>query len=84
VAATGLSGGLALFWRKDVTVAVQSMSKSHMDVVLSCDLVPMREWRLTGFYGEPRRELIKEEQLIFIELFKSSIELVVVVFWRLQ
>jgi hypothetical protein len=59
VAAVGLSGGLALFWRRDVIVAIQNMSKSHIDVVLSCDLLPTRQWRLTGFYGEPRRELRK-------------------------
>jgi hypothetical protein len=34
VAAIGQSGGLALFWRGDVTVAVQSMSKSHINVIL--------------------------------------------------
>jgi hypothetical protein len=47
VAATGLSGGLALFWRRDVTVAVQTMSKSHIDVVLSCDALPVR-WGSPG------------------------------------
>lgn len=59
MAAAGLRGGLALFWRRDVTVAFQTMSKSHVDVVLSCDVMRTRQWRLTGFYGEPRRELRK-------------------------
>jgi hypothetical protein len=30
VGAKGLTGGLALFWRGDVTVAVHSKSKSHI------------------------------------------------------
>jgi hypothetical protein len=56
VAAGGLSGGLALFWRRDVVVALQSKSRSHIDVHLSNDLLGLWSWRLTGFYGEPRRE----------------------------
>jgi hypothetical protein len=59
VAATGLSGGLALFWRRDVMVALQSKSRSHIDVVLSCDNFHGRQLRFTGFYGEPRREMRK-------------------------
>lgn len=59
VGAAGQSGGLALFWRGDVTVAIQSLSKSHIDVLLSCDKVNVHQWRFTGFYGEPRRELRK-------------------------
>jgi hypothetical protein len=57
VSSDGLSGGLALLWRGDVTVAVQSMSKSHIDAVLSCPNVGVQQWRLTGFYSEARREL---------------------------
>jgi hypothetical protein len=59
VVAAGLSGGLALFWRRDVTVSSQSKSRSHIDVVLSYDKLDVRRWRFTGFYGEPRRELRK-------------------------
>jgi hypothetical protein len=59
VVAVGLSGGLALFWRRDVTLAVQTMSKFHIDVVLPYDELPVRQWCLTGIYGEPRRELQK-------------------------
>ena len=55
VSSDGLSGGLLLLRRGDVTVAVQSLSKSHIDVVLSCAAVGVREWRLTGFYGELRK-----------------------------
>ena len=56
VKAEGLSGGLMLLWRHDVTVAELSKSRSHIDVFLSCDRLRISQWRLTGFYGEPRRE----------------------------
>ena len=56
VGSEGQSGGLALFWRRDVTIAIQSNSRSHIDVILSCDVVAVRQWRFTGFYGAPRRE----------------------------
>lgn len=59
VAARGLSGGLALFWRGDIIVTLQNKSKSHIDVIVSSDTVGIRQWRITGFYGEPRRELRK-------------------------
>ena len=59
VPAERLSGGLALFWRRGVLVAAQSMSKSHIDVVISCDELGEKHWRFTGFYGEPRKELRK-------------------------
>jgi hypothetical protein len=36
------------------------MSKSHIDMVLSCASLNVQQWRFTGFYGEPRRELQKE------------------------
>ena len=33
----GTSGGLALFWRRDIDVTVKSMSKYHIDVVIKED-----------------------------------------------
>ena len=60
VKSEGLSGGLALLWRHDVTVAEVSKSRSHIDVMLSCDQLRILQLRLTGFYGEPRCERRKE------------------------
>lgn len=60
VKSDGQSGGLMLLWRGDVTVCELSKSKSHVDVILSCDRMRTTEWRFTGFYGEPRRERRKE------------------------
>lgn len=37
VKSEGLSGGLMLLWRRDVVVAELSKSRSHIDVLLSCD-----------------------------------------------
>lgn len=49
----GRSGGIALFWKFAGSVTLLSLSKSHIDVSLSC---PGKcEWRLTGIYGEPDR-----------------------------
>lgn len=56
----GLSGGLMLLWHGDVVITEQSKSRSHVDVLLSCDKLRISQWRLTGFYGEPRRERRKE------------------------
>jgi len=60
VKAEGLSGGLVLLWRGDVMIAEMSKSRSHIDVMLSCERLKISHWRLTGFYGEPRRERRKE------------------------
>jgi hypothetical protein len=56
VKSEGLSGGLVLLWCRDVVVAELSKSKSHIDVLMSCDSLRIMQWRLTGFYGEPRRD----------------------------
>ncbi|KAM0896908.1 hypothetical protein ACQ4PT_022902 [Festuca glaucescens] len=56
VSCDGLSGGLALFWTKDVSVRVLNISRSHIDVLVSGDVLGGGEWRFTGFYGEPRRQ----------------------------
>jgi hypothetical protein len=60
VESEGLSGGLMLMWHGDVTVAELTKSRSHIDVILSCDRLKISHWRLTGFYGEPRREHRRE------------------------
>jgi hypothetical protein len=59
VSSDGLSGGLVLLWRGNVTVAIQSLSKFHIDALLSCPDLGIHQLRLTGFYGEPRKELRK-------------------------
>ena len=44
-----LGVGLALFWKKDVMVDVESSSLNHIDVLINEGKDD--EWRFTGFYG---------------------------------
>lgn len=55
VEAQGRSGGLALLWREADHVRLLSLSCNHIDVVVQMEGV--QPWRLTGFYGEPDRNL---------------------------
>lgn len=52
VSCEGRKGGLALFWNKNSKVNLLSYSKNHIDVKVSLD-EGVKEWRFTGFYGEP-------------------------------
>ncbi|XP_019169839.1 PREDICTED: uncharacterized protein LOC109165495 [Ipomoea nil] len=65
VDSTGLSGGLALLWRKNNTTRLLSFSKNHVDVEVSIAGFP--NWRMTGFYGFPERRRRPESW----ELLKS-------------
>ncbi|CAH9138740.1 unnamed protein product [Cuscuta epithymum] len=62
----GQSGGLALLWKDDYDITVESSSRNHIDVQVTGGLSQLT-WRLIGFYGCPesdrRRaswELLKE------------------------
>lgn len=47
----GKSGGLALFWKKEVQIELHNFSRYHIDVeVVEKDGF---RWRFTGIYGEP-------------------------------
>ena len=50
----GTSGGLALFWKREIDLSVKSMSKYHIDAVVKEQ--EGLEWRFTGIYGESRSE----------------------------
>ena len=51
-------GGLALFWKKDFNVYVESSSLNHIDVVINKG--KEKAWRFTGFYGAPET-LLRDE-----------------------
>ncbi|XP_012853612.1 PREDICTED: uncharacterized protein LOC105973139 [Erythranthe guttata] len=51
VAKVGNSGGLAMFWQKEVDVDLISYSDHHIDVEVS-DRICNNKWRVTGFYGK--------------------------------
>ncbi|XP_010230168.1 uncharacterized protein LOC104582375 [Brachypodium distachyon] len=48
----GHSGGLLLMWKKECKIKVHDITANFIDVAVE-DVV---EWRLTGFYGEPKWE----------------------------
>ena len=56
VDSVGLSGGLGLFWSKDVSVELKNYSAGHIDCVVRRVDTPSEVWRFTGFYGAPRVE----------------------------
>jgi hypothetical protein len=49
----GKSGGLVMFWKKEVNVKLCNFSKFHIDVQIEEDGF---KWRFTGIYGEPATE----------------------------
>lgn len=52
VPSNGKSGGLALLWKGDIIVDVQTFSQTHIDVVV-VEGSGVGKWHLTGFYGNP-------------------------------
>ncbi|KAJ1295804.1 hypothetical protein BS78_01G250800 [Paspalum vaginatum] len=48
----GASGGLALFWKKEVDLPVKSLSKYHIDAIRKEE--DGFEWRFTGIYEESK------------------------------
>lgn len=58
VPSMGRSGGLALLWRKDITVDIQSYSNRHIDAIVTED--SGFKWQITGFYGNPEAHRQKE------------------------
>ncbi|KAK6163315.1 hypothetical protein DH2020_000179 [Rehmannia glutinosa] len=46
------TGGLALLWKKDIRVDIQTYSRNHIDAIIFKDS-ESQPWRLTGCYGEP-------------------------------
>ena len=51
VPSDGASSGLALLWRKEVTVRIHNYSSSHIDAFVDGGVDGW--WHLTGFYGNP-------------------------------
>lgn len=50
----GRSGGLSLFWSAEIGFSLLSFSKNHIDGWVDWD---SKNWRFTGFYGNPQTEL---------------------------
>ena len=45
------TGGLAMLWKSEVSLDIQTYSLNHIDTHILND--PSTPWRLTGFYGKP-------------------------------
>ncbi|KAE8805897.1 hypothetical protein D1007_18055 [Hordeum vulgare] len=54
----GRSRGVALFWRKEVRLALRSYGRRHIDIDVTEE--DRGVWRLTGIYGESEAERKKE------------------------
>ena len=52
VPSEGKSGGIALLWKPETNVHIQSFSRWHIDVVIDSGS-RIGKWRLTGFYNNP-------------------------------
>ena len=63
------SGGLALLWKQDLNVSVQSFSKSHIDTIINQN-DGSQSWRFTGFYGNPDTSK-REESWLLLKSFSS-------------
>jgi hypothetical protein len=57
VGSFGRGGGLALLWKEEVEIRLQSLDKLYIDVAVLDPVTTADKWRFTGFYGESRREL---------------------------
>ncbi|CAN0860154.1 LINE-1 retrotransposable element ORF2 protein [Linum grandiflorum] len=55
VAAAGRSGGLCLFWNRDLEVVVKSKSQNHIDAEIR-EEGSRRWWPFSGVYGWPTQE----------------------------
>jgi hypothetical protein len=54
VVSDGRSGGLIIFWKKEVVLSVRDKTENFIDVFIGAGQDNI--WRFTGMYGEPRWE----------------------------
>ena len=59
VPSLGRSGGIALLWKKDISVEVQGYFDNYIDAIV-IDPSSSFKWRITGFYGHPKTHRRKE------------------------
>ena len=51
VPSVGRSGGLAMIWKEEVNLHIQTYTQNHIDAIIYNNSGPA--WRITGFYGQP-------------------------------
>ena len=52
------AGGLAMLWKNEVNLDIQTYSLNHIDARIMTD--PQAPWRITGFYGKPEEQRKQE------------------------
>lgn len=55
VGSSGRSGGICIFWKNSLDVAIKNFSQYHVDAWIS--EIGKEQWRLSCFYGEANRSL---------------------------
>lgn len=63
-----MEGGLALMWKQVDSINIVSSSQNYIDAEINVESVVL--WRLTGFYGFPKRTRRRDSW----ELIKSLAE----------
>ena len=53
----GRRGGLAMLWRNEVDLHIQTYTQNHDALIMANQNPP---WRITGFYGKPEEQLRHE------------------------
>ena len=71
VPSRGSSGGLALFWKQEIGLDIQTYSHSHIDAWIDGG-DGIGWWHLTGFYGEPDTSKRWESWQILKHLHETS------------
>ena len=59
IPSVGRSGGLVMLWGKDIKVEVQNYSGCFIDAFVT-ESNSGFQWRITGFYGNPKTHRRKE------------------------
>jgi exonuclease III len=67
----GKSGGLALLWNTESNVIVQNFSRRHINATVY-NVNSGIEWKLTGFYGNPKTARRSESWAFLRFLSKSA------------
>ena len=60
------SGGLALYWKSDLDMDVQSFSNRHIDAFINHGVD--NAWRFTSFYGDPNTASREHSWSLLLEL----------------
>ena len=54
----GWRGGLAMLWKEEVDLNIQTYNQNHIDTLILTK--QNMSWRITGFYGKPEEHLRHE------------------------